>query len=76
MNSTPAEALSGYMLSMNLLFILQQKKILAQDEAAEAVDAAILNLETHQHRAGPGRKDAFEGARELLESLRNVVSEE
>ena len=76
MIGTPAEALSGYILSMNLLFILQQKKILTQDEAAEAVDQAILNLETHQHRAGPGRQETFEGARELLELLRSVISEE
>jgi hypothetical protein len=61
---------------VNLFFILQQKGVLTQAEAAEAVDKAVLTLETHQHRAGPDRQADFEGARRILESLRDVISEQ
>ena len=74
-SDTASEALAGYMLSMYTLFALEKKGVLSKEEVARLVDSAILNLETHQTRAGARRQAAFEGARALLESLRNVATD-
>lgn len=72
---TPSEALAGYYLSVRVLFFLIDKKVISKMEAIEAIEGVLLNLETFQHKAGrEERKEAFEGARALLESLRSVIS--
>ena len=69
----PSFAVASYMLSERILFILIKKQVIAEDEAVQAIEDILLNLETHQQRSGP-MAPAFEGARDILESLRRVIS--
>ena len=75
-NDTAGDALAGYILAMFILTGLEQKGLISKGDAKQLLDAALLNLETFQHRGGPDRKPAYEGARQRLESLLALISRE
>ncbi len=71
----PSLAVVGYMLSAEVLLMLIRKQVLTEPEAVAAIERILLNLETNQQRVGP-MAPAFEGARDILESLRRVISDQ
>jgi hypothetical protein len=67
-------SLANHVLIVSLLTALQQKGVLNSNEIVEVLEQSLLNLETHQNAAGPKGREAFEGARGLLELLRSGLS--
>jgi hypothetical protein len=66
--------LSGFLLSMNTMLMLEKKGAITHEETKEIVEQALLNLETHQTTAGPDNQATFDTARSILEGLRGLIS--
>lgn len=69
----PGMGLSGFMLSLNTMMMLEKKGIFTPIETAEIVEQALLNLETHEAKAEPAEKLGFRSARTILEGLRQTL---
>ena len=71
---TPANALAGFMLSMNTFVTLRQTRILSYEQANEILEMALLNLETHQALTDPSLQPIVHDARQMLEHLRDQIA--
>ena len=66
-------AIANWVLTLSLIALLLQKRILTCDQANETVEQTLLNLERLQGRS---KSAAFKEARAMLEDFRLAIGED
>ena len=69
-----ADGVAAFMLTTQILLVLQKKGLFSQLETKEIVEQCLLNFETQQANSEPSLAQLFQRSREPLEQLRTALS--